>query len=496
MKLKILLFLAVSAPFLSLHAQKKEKKVTAYAITGVQKGSSSWTEVRLVDVITGEEVKTINQSKQEVPVLNARTGKPIVKKDIASAEAKTVASPEAPREDVFTRRVALSTTESKDAPKVVVDVKELNATKVTTCTQPDGSMVKVIRMERTLAPKVQTDKPFATASAACAYDRKHERLYYTPMGINQLRYIDLKSGEAKVYFFEDEAFGAVKSSRDVANQITRMVIASDGNGYALSNNAEHLVRFTTKKKAEITDRGALTDDPANGANSIRNSNNYGGDMIADTKDNLYLITANRAVYKIDLDSKVATYKGQIQGLPRGFSTNGAMVEEGTKIIVCSSNSTQGYFRFDLNTLQAEKISTASSVFNASDLASGAFVSEKKKKEEKQEVVTTEQPVEQKQETASAEKTKPQEMLSNKISVYPNPVSNGVFRLSLEDQLPGKYNVQLVDVSGKMIFSQDVVVNNKTQIEEFRLPQMVTTGTYFVKVSSANKTLSVNKLLVQ
>src|SRR5256885_6617160 len=35
------------------------------------------------------------------------------------------------------------------------------------------------------------DQPFSTFSAACAYDKKHNRLYYTPMGINQLRYIDL-----------------------------------------------------------------------------------------------------------------------------------------------------------------------------------------------------------------------------------------------------------------------------------------------------------------
>ena len=94
-----------------------------------------------------------------------------------------------------------------------------------------------------------------------AYDKKHERLYYTPMGINQLRYIDLKSN--KIYYFENEPFGTVSGPGDGANQICRMVIASDGNGYALTNDANHLIRFTTGKNPVITDLGALTDDASN-----------------------------------------------------------------------------------------------------------------------------------------------------------------------------------------------------------------------------------------
>ncbi|HVF96754.1 MAG TPA: hypothetical protein VM871_05515, partial [Flavisolibacter sp.] len=57
------------------------QKTTAYAITGVQKGSSSWTEVRLVDVATGEEVQTVFQSANDARILNARTGKPIAKNE-------------------------------------------------------------------------------------------------------------------------------------------------------------------------------------------------------------------------------------------------------------------------------------------------------------------------------------------------------------------------------------------------------------------------------
>ena len=79
--MKKILLLAAVMPFVSL--VNAQKKITAYAITSVQKGQSSWTEVRLVDIVSGEEVQSIYQSAKDVRVLNARTGKPIVKKAIA-----------------------------------------------------------------------------------------------------------------------------------------------------------------------------------------------------------------------------------------------------------------------------------------------------------------------------------------------------------------------------------------------------------------------------
>ena len=140
--------------------------------------------------------------------------------------------------------------------------------------------------------------------------------------------------------------------------------------------------------------GALTDDAANQKFSVRSPGGYGGDMIADAQGNLYLITGNRNVFKISINSRTATYQGTIKGLPQGFTTNGAMVEEGSKVIVCSSQSTTGYFRFDLTPMQAEKISSSENVFNASDLANGNLAFEKKKKEKKRNDVleeTTQQP---------------------------------------------------------------------------------------------------------
>jgi len=288
-------------------------------------------------------------------------------------------------------------------------------------------------------------------------------------------------------------------------QITRMVIASDGNGYAITNNANHLIRFTTGKNPVITDLGSLSDDVKNAGYSVHGSGGYGGDVIADAQNNLYLVTANRNVFKISIDNKVAAYMGSIQGLPKGFTTNGAMVESGSKVIVCSSQSTQGYYRFDLNNLQAEKVSGSAQVFNASDLANAnlAFDKEKKKKKDKedkdiirQDVVVTETAAEPAPEE-QARGAKANEVITpNAISVYPNPVTNGYVRLSFDNQPSGKYQVQFLDIGGKIISTQEVTINNKVQVEEFRLPAMMTSGNYLVKITNKTSNESVtNKLVV-
>ena len=458
---KTLLLLVMTSIITGAFAQKRKKAeqpLTGYAITAVEKGGRSWKEVRLVNITSGEEIRSIYQSKQEIEAFNARTGNPVVKKDMNVAKAPV---------------------------KKIVNLDQELAV-------ANGSNVRVKTVIINGSGN-QYDKPFATNSAAMAYDKKHERLYYTPMGINQLRYIDLKSN--KIYYFENEPFGTVNGTGDAANQICRMVIASDGNGYALSNDGNHLMRFTTGKDPVITDLGALTDDATNAAYSVHSRKGYGGDMIADASGNLYLLQANRNVFKIVIDSKVATYMGTIKGLPDGFSTNGAMVEEGSKVIVASSESAIGYFRFDLTTMQAEKVSTTASVFNASDLANERLAFAKKKKDKKNE----EEPKQQQQVTEEVTKKSPLQnsIVSNGISVYPNPVTNGLVKVSFADQPAGKYSVDLIDITGKLIQSKEVNINSNMHVEEIRIPRSVSGGSYLLKINGVNNNVSfTNKLVVQ
>jgi hypothetical protein len=482
--MKRILLLSLSISFISFaQAQKKDKQVTAYAITGVQKGATSWTEVRLVDVATGEELQTIYSSANDAEILNARTGKPVVKKDVAANQDLTTTLTKEIPVNIVTRNRAYSIT-----PNVGTNIN----TNINTNT--NTNITTVVYARGVSLSKQSYDKPFATTSAACAYDKKFNRLYYTPMGINQLRYIDLKAKSPKVYYFEDEAFGVVKSKGDVASQITRMVIASDGNGYALSNDGNHLIRFTVKKKPEITDLGALTDDLTNGRYSVHSSASYGGDMIADKQGNLYLITSNRAVYKISVQSMQASYMGSIKGLPRGFSTNGAIATGDAKVIVSSSGNTMGYYSFDLNTLLAEQVSNGNPVFNASDLANASFAFEKKKKDEEEkpkEEITSDVA------RIAPTTTIQEQVVKNNIGVYPNPVTEGYFNLSFSDQKPGRYQIQFMDVAGKTISVQQANITSKVQVEEFRLPKQVAAGNYLVRVISEDGSYTnTNKLIVQ
>ena len=492
MKPKLLLLLFTSLLISSIWAQhKKQKQIIGFAITAPQKGQTGWKEVRLVDMVTGEEIRQVYKSTDEIEILNARTGNPVAKKEITL-------NPSAARKKVVNLDFELDKKENAQPFTIDADrTPKLDQEKLAQLKQKTINNVIIFNKEMRDV-QVPTYKPFATNSAACAYDKKHERLYYTPMGINQLRYIDLKSKTPAIYYFEDEAFGIVSGPGDAPNQIPRMVIASDGNGYALTNNANHLIRFTTGKNPVITDLGALTDDAANQKFSVRSPGGYGGDMIADAQGNLYLITGNRNVFKISISSRTATYQGTIKGLPQGFTTNGAMVEEGSKVIVCSSQSTAGYFRFDLTTMQAEKISSSENVFNASDLANGNLAFEKKKKEKKRNDVLEETPQQPTVTETRQNQNSQQEILQkNSIAVYPNPVTNGFVKISFADQPPGKYQLQFMDISGQLISSKDVHVNSSMQVEEFRLPEFVTKGNYLLKVvNDANKISVVNKLTVQ
>ena len=445
-----ILFLFMIVPVIA------QKQIKGFAITASQKGNSGWKEVRIVDMTTGEELQSIYKNDQTIELLNARTGKPVVKKEPDKANPTYAAT--------------------------------------VTTTDANGNIRTVRKAVRV---NTSTDLPFATNSAACAYDKKHERLYYTPMGINELRYIDLKSKTPRIYYFENEAFGALSGPRDIANQVTRMVIGADGNGYALTNNANHLIRFTTGKKPTITNLGAINDDASNGDNSIHHQKAYGGDMVAHKNGNLYLLTANRRIFRIDIEKRIATFVGEIRGLPKGFTTNGAMVNEGMNIIVCSSNSTQGYFQFDLDKLEAEKITGSSPVYNASDLANSNLLTNKKKKKEPVKYdelnpVQNEVTVQQKQKP-----TADQLVPGHSFSIYPNPATTRNIKLAFKNQPAGKYQVQFLDITGRLISQQEITIQNTVQVQDISIPTLVTAGNYLVKVlNEKNKLVSSEKLVVQ
>jgi hypothetical protein len=328
--------------------------------------------------------------------------------------------------------------------------------------------------------------PFGTNVAAMAYDSRNNRLYYTPMMFDQLRYIDLKT--MKVYYVTDRAFsGQSAKSPDQGNIVTRMVIASDGYGYAMTNDGTQLIRFSTGKKLEVTDLGSVVDDQANKGISIHNScSSYGGDMIADDNGNLYVLSARNHVFKVNIESKVATHLGVISGLPAGFTVNGAAVTERNGILVASAVQATSLFTVDAKTLVATPVESKGSIWNSSDLANGNLLVSGN-------VVKNNNVA-----TSVMGRNAINEVIGDgKISLYPNPVTNNEFVVRFSQQEAGNYSILVTDVTGRQVVQQQVNVSADGQSQSVRLAGSSAKGIYMVKVVDQNaKTVFNTKVVVQ
>lgn len=338
----------------------------------------------------------------------------------------------------------------------------------------DARSLKQITIAKNDSTSAMNDlRPFAGYSAACAFDKKKNRLYYAPLFINQLRYIDLNSGTASIYIFKDEKLSNAPDVEAEENQVTRMVISADGNGYALNNSGSHLVRFTTGENPQITDLGELNDASGNGDMKISDaSTSWGGDMLADVSGYLYVISAHNHVFKVDVQTRTATYLQKIKGLPEGFTTNGAVVDADGNIIISSANSIISYYKVDPSVWEAKEIAAGNQVFNTSDLANNNLLFQTNLVKSNDVLV------------------------KEKISVYPNPVKSKMFKVSFDNKEEGEYNIQLVDISGRIVSDKVVSVYRGAQVSEVRVNNNLTKGMYMVKVlNQLNREVYTRKIIL-
>lgn len=334
--------------------------------------------------------------------------------------------------------------------------------------------------------QVKSQGPTETMVAAAAYDKNQNKLFFTPMRIGELRWLDLnaKGEEQKFYTLKSNVLNSSEALTDEAKNFTRMVIGADGNGYALSNDANRLVKFTTGKKVTITDLGNVIDDESNKTVSIHNKcTSWGGDMIADAFNKLYIISANHYVFSLDLETRVAKNIGIITDLPANYSTNGAAVDKDGAIVVCSANTFTGYYKFSLTDFAAKKIEGSDVVYNASDLANGNLLLQKEADAAKNLGAAGFKPV--------------IPVITNEAHIYPNPVTANTFKISFDNQQPGTYHITITDLSGKSIMNRVITVNAKTQIETVPLNRDFAKGMYMVKVTDANnKFIFTERIVVQ
>jgi hypothetical protein len=328
-----------------------------------------------------------------------------------------------------------------------------------------------------LSSRSAFDQPTYSGVAAAALDEKNNRLYFTNMRGNELRYFDLNTNQVTVVVNTDLAFNTGEKNSGEANVITRMVIAADGFGYALTNDGNNLIRFSTEGKTVITNLGAVRDAAKNGAVSIHNQcTSWGGDMIADAYGNLYVFSMRGNIFRINPNTKVAEHLGTVEGLPANFTINGAAVDADGYVVVSSAALTDNYYKINLGTMNATAVvKSGDNVWNASDLASGNIAY---KGGLNNPVVT------------------PEVKGNNLISVYPNPVANSFVNVSFEKVTPGKYTIELTDASGRKVLNQVAEISG-VQSQRVNLPKTTSGGMYLVRVINADgKSVFNDKIVVQ
>lgn len=391
---------------------------STYAFTGDGNSDYLWMNIRQVDVKTGLVSQTLFQ-RSNTPYLLKEVG--------AGAEAKSL------------------------APAAYVSAREY----------PTASMV-----------------------AAAALDARSNRLFYTPMRLAELRWLDLNSeGDAQFYTLKSDVLN-VGSLQDEANQISRMTIASDGNIYALTNDGNHLFRISTIYAVPvITDLGNLVDGEANKDISVHSKcTSWGGDMIADAFGKLYIISANHHVFAIDINTRIADYKGSISGLPAGYTTNAAAVTGEEVFMVGSANTFNGFYQININSLEATRIEGSEVKYNASDFANGEMLFQKRAG-----INTTVNNIPSLPEMASAGQTR----------VFPNPVTGSNFNVIFNGKQAGNYTIILTDLAGRVLQTNKVSVVKGLQTEKINIRSRQAKGVFMVKVYDENKqSVMTEKILVQ
>ena len=376
------------------------------------------------------------------------------------------------------KNIAYAITGKSSNKFVWADIKQIDITTgkvVSTLFESDKTTFKERSLDMASRGTTQVHSPTGFGVAGCALDARNGRLYFAPMHFSEISFLDLNKTEANFTTIKKQILAASPENNFIAeeNQFSRMVIAADGYGYALTNDANHLIRFSTGRKTTVEDLGALIDAESNKGISIHNKcTSWGGDMLADAFGRLVVISANHNVYSVDTKSRVATFTGTITGLSVNYTTNGAVVDNDGNIVVSSANVFDGLYNVNYKDLKAVKIPSDEKSFNASDMANGNFLLQ-----QEADAVT-------KFDLSNA--ILPKLAANSNARVYPNPVAGSQFNVLFENQKAGRYTILFTDIAGKIIQSKVVNIGKTGQVEFLRFTNKLSKGTYLVKVVGENK----------
>lgn len=304
----------------------------------------------------------------------------------------------------------------------------------------------------------------AVSMASLAYDQLNGKLIYIPMFSGNIYVLDQKS--KNITLVESQVIKT--TACDLASHITRMTTGADGNIYAMSNSGSQLIQISKKDGKYISvDLGLVEDDSGNGENSLKVvTKGFGGDMVADQANNLYVFSASGNVFKLSLRSMTAKFIGKISGLPENYSVNGAAVNASGNVVVASAKG-EPMYEVGITDLQAKPIA-GNLKLPVYDLASPYLIGERLT------LVSA---------TGSA--------------IYPTKVTEDYFNVRIDDmKMNGNISVEVYDFSGVQILQKtlsNIQKNNPQRVDLNNLKS----GIYVVSVLAQNgKVILSQKISVE
>ncbi|RYY23951.1 MAG: DUF11 domain-containing protein [Chitinophagaceae bacterium] len=208
-------------------------------------------------------------------------------------------------------------------------------------------------------------------ASAIAYDKTSNRIYFvnnnsaTPQ---DLSFIDLNTTPVSAKKFVGYP---LETTTGAGYNVNRMSFASDGFGYGITENGRDIIRFSMHPVTGlpvIARLGVLLNASSNGSMDILNEK--GGDIFGDGSGNLYLVANSSNLYKINPNTRVATFLGSVNPFP-GTSNSIAVDAAGNVFI---GGAYRNVFNVNLATMQASSITggNTNNVWTNGDYTSCAF----------------------------------------------------------------------------------------------------------------------------
>lgn len=305
--------------------------------------------------------------------------------------------------------------------------------------------------------------------ASLALDAKTNSLVFVPMFSSNIYVMNNRTKQ--ITLVENKVIKSVACT--VESHITRMAATKDGNIYAMSNSGSQLIKISSENgRYSVQDLGSIKDISANSDISLSTMlTGFGGDMVSDAENNLYVISAFNNVFKINVGSLTSEFVGKISGLPANYTTNGAAVNAAGNIVVGNARG-EGLYEINFKSLAATAIN-GDFKMPIYDLASAYFLNDNA--------------------VSNAGATN----VISGISIYPTKVNEQFFNVKIDNEkVKGNLKIELADYMGNKLMKQNInVVRNNS---EFKINlSKYTAGVYIVNISDAGgNTIFSTKILVE